>query len=185
MRRPLRRPSSPVFVRAAHQRPSPGAPLRVRPRRIRPPSRPPVADPAPPRPWSAPRRPWSAQIRPSQIHRRSVRRSPSRLASSTPGRRSSSPHPPPSSRLSPSAAPDLQVADPAAPPFAARRVAVHLPFATAIRPSAEQWQLRRRPPIAASSVHRPSACKGGLISVCGWCPSTIAAVIFHAASACL
>ena len=39
MRRPLRRPSSPVFVRAAHRRPPPGAPLRVRPRRIRPPSR--------------------------------------------------------------------------------------------------------------------------------------------------
>ena len=81
-------------------------------RRIRPPSRPHVADPAPPRPWSA-------QIRPSRIRRRSVRRSPSRLASSTPGRRSSSPHPP--------VAALLPVAEPlaACPPHRPRPVTAH------------------------------------------------------------
>ena len=33
------------------------------------------------------------------------------------------------------------------------------------------------PPIAVCSVHRLSACRGGLISVCAWCPSADVAAI--------
>ena len=33
------------------------------------------------------------------------------------------------------------------------------------------------PPVAVCSVHRLSACRGGLISVCAWCPSADVAAI--------
>ena len=145
MRRPLRRPSSPVFVRAAHQRPPPGAPLRVRPRRIRPPSRPPVADPAPPRPWSAPRRPWSAQIRPSRIRRR-----PACSVTGPPPRRRPSGCPPPRrrpARRGPSARPLLLCcasllcccSGPSVRPWWHVRESAHFSFSATYGPASIFW----------------------------------------------
>ena len=39
------------------------------------------------------------------------------------------------------------------------------------------------PPVAVCSVHRLSACRGGLISVCAWCPSANVAAI-HVLATC-